>query len=289
MKSNIKIALLVVAAVGFGVFLGWFAMGGRGNSDGAKSAGNVKVVKTKPGAKVKKITEISLRKDRNGKNTVRIVETEKARPNLIEDIDGADADETDRLTDLQKTIVKELQDALDSNDYKSVKRVLSKFTAKASSGGLGGKVPRSMRRKAVEALGWFGKEAAVDMIPYVFDLDQEVSSEAFSQFEMVLQDCEMSDYDRSEVVKSLLANLTDDDRIESLLNCLTDMRNSVKVATIKDILANGTAQAKAHMMDQMEFYTETDVTSVDALDKWAAMNPDDEGDDEFYGGASTSR
>ena len=283
MKFNIKIVLLVVAAVAIGVFVGSFAMRGKGVGDSSNgSCEKVKVVKTKNGGKVKKITEVSLIRDGKGENSIRIVESEEGRPNLL--AEGDDIDE-EQLSPRQKSIVKELQEALDNDDYKEVKRVLSKFTASVSSGGLGGNVPKIMRKKAIEALGWFGPKAAVDMVDYLFDADTEVVDEAFDKFEFMLQDSDLSDYNRSEIVKTLMATLTDAERIDSILNSLTDMRNSVRADTITTILKSGTAEAKAQMLDQIEFHTEIDVQTIDDVEKWAAMNPDDEGDEEFYGGS----
>jgi hypothetical protein len=63
-----------------------------------------------------------------------------------------------------------------------------------------------------------------------------------------------------------------------------DMRNSVKCDTAISILKDGTSQAKAAMLEQMDFYFEEGVDSVDGVKKWLAENPDDPGDDEFYGG-----
>jgi len=284
MKFNIKIVLLIAVAIAFGVLVGSFAMRGESSSDSAAESGrNVKVTKTKSGKKVKKITEVSLIRGEKGKNSIRIVESEEGRPDLLASI-GDDAEE-EQLTDLQKSIVKELQDALDNDDYKTLKRVLGKFTASVSDGGLGGRVPKVMRMKAVEALGWFGPKAIVDIVDFVFDPDMEIANDAFDKFETMLQDSDLSDYNRAEVVKSLLSTLKDEDQIDVVISSLADMRNSVRADAIKTILTKGTPEAKAKMLEEIEFHTDVDVKTADDVEKWAAMNPDDEFDDEFYGGA----
>ena len=86
------------------------------------------------------------------------------------------------------------------------------------------------------------------------------------------------------LAKSMMSSLTDEDRVDSVLNSLMDMRNSVRADTIKAILANGTEVAKAKLMEQLEFLTDSDVTTVADVDKWLEDNPDDADDDEFYGG-----
>ena len=153
MKIDIKILSLLAVSVAFGAFVGWFAMRGEsGAVSHGKAVSNIKVTKTHNGAKVKRITEISLERRGNGVNSVKIVESEAEKPNLL----GANGEIEDEelLTAQQKSIVKELQDALDNEDYKAVKRVLGKFTASVSSGGLGGNVPKVLRMKAIEALCW---------------------------------------------------------------------------------------------------------------------------------------
>jgi hypothetical protein len=122
------------------------------------------------------------------------------------------------------------------------------------------------------------------MTDFIFDPDDEVAEDAFSKFEMMLQDSELDDFTRAQVVKSMMSSLTDADRVDSVLNSLMDMRNSVRADTIKTILLKGTDVAKEKLMEQMEFLTDSDVTTVADVDKWLEDNPDDEGDDEFYGG-----
>lgn len=283
MKIDIKIISLLAVSVAFGVFVGWFAMRSEGvEASHGKAIDNVKVTKTHNGAKVKRITEISLERRGNGVNSVKIIESEATKPNLLGT--NGEIEDEDLLTAQQKSIVKELQDALDNEDYKAVKRVLGKFTASVSSGGLGGNVPKVLRMKAIEALGWFSPNAVVDLTDFIFDPDDEVAEDAFSKFEMMLQDSELDDFTRAQVVKSMMSSLTDEDRVDSVLNSLMDMRNSVRADTIKTILANGTEVAKAKLMEQLEFLTDSDVTTVADVDKWLEDNPDDADDDEFYGG-----
>jgi len=232
-----------------------------------------KVSKT---AKVKKITEITLGKAKDGKTSIKIVEREQPRPDVLH-VAAADNDEVgeEELTELQKGILKELQDALDKEDLKAVRKALSKFVAKADRGGLSGKVPKCMRAKAVEALGWFGKDAAVDLLEYVADMDEEIANDAFSQFELAMQDAEMSAVERAQLLTSTMQALNDADNIDSLLGNLNDLPNQLKAKTVESILATGSEKAKSVMTEQMEFYLDDGVKTVDDIRKWAAENPDE--------------
>ena len=276
---------MVAAASTIGAVAMWFVLGKVSGGDDL-SAHEQRITKTSRSGGVKKITEISLsRKD--GKKSVRIVESESTRPNVLEITKAAQAaSEDDDLTDVEKSVLKEIQAALDANDLKSLRRALSRLTASTKSGGLGGysNVPRSIRSAAVQALGWFGKDAAIDLMSFMADGDDAVAADASDQFELALQDVDLSDYERAEIVKATAKTLTDPDQLDRLLLNVIDMRPSVKADTVISIMTEGTPQARATMGDNVEFYLDVDVTTVDDVKKWAAQNPDDPDDDDFYGG-----
>lgn len=280
--------MIVAVASTMGAIAMWFVLGKVSGSDDL-SVHDQRITKTSRSGNIKKVTEISLSR-KNGKKSVRIVESESTRPNVLEITKAAQSaagDDDDDLTDVEKSVLKEIQAALDANDLKSLRRALSRLTASTKSGGLGGysKVPRSIRAAAVQALGWFGKDAAIDLMGFMADSDESVAADAANLFEMALQDFSLGDRERAEIVKASAKALTDTERLDTLLFSLNDMRNSVKADTVISILTDGTPQAKAMMLDQIEFYLDVDVTTVDGAKKWAAQNPDDPDDDGFYGGS----
>ena len=283
MNNNLKICLLVLCSILVGVFGAWFFMSGNSKPGAIQDGEMVLSSKSIRSGNVKKITEISVDK-RNGKRSVRIVEAEEVRPNVFESVVAEDGE--GKLTELQRLVLKEIQDALDADDLKALRKALKKFTAGADVGGLGGyaKVPKSLRSAAVQALGWFGKEALVDLVDFMADVDEEVSSDAFDQFEQAIQDCTLSDRERAEMVKMMAKALTDPDHIDTLISTLTDMRPSVKGETAAFILTEGSPLSQAVMQDQTPFYFDDEVQTVDGIKKWLAENPDDPDDEEFYGG-----
>ena len=282
MKNKISIVLVVVAAIVVGALGAWLFMPPASEVASGRLNKEQKMSKTVRSGSVKKITEISVSR-KGGKKSVRIVESEATRPDVVKD---ADIDEEEQLSPIQKSVLKEIQAALDADDVKALRRALSKFTASTEKGGLGGyeNVPRVIRAAAVQALGWFGKDVAVDMIDFMADADEEISDEAFDQFEQALLDCEMGDRERSLLVKTVSKALTDSERIDAMLSCLSDMRNSVKGDTAIAILTDGSDQSKVALLDEMEFYFDEGVQTVGDIKKWMAENPDDPDDEEFYGG-----
>ena len=206
------------------------------------------------------------------------------RPNVL---DAAEIDDEADLSDVQRSVLEEIQAALDADDLKALRKAISRFTASVGNRGLGGyaNVPRAIRSAAVQALGWFGKDSVVDLVDFMADSDEEISNDAFDQFEFALEDIDLGDRDRADIVKTITKALTDEDRIDTLLFNLNDMRNSVKVETAVAILTDGTDMAKSVLKDQLGLFFDEGVETIDDIQKWYAENPDDPDDEEFYGGS----
>ena len=182
-------------------------------------------------------------------------------------------DEEKPLTERQKGVRNELQAALDDNDLMAVRRAIAKFNASPAEGGLGGDITKGMRRQAVQALAWFGKEGVIDLIGFLGDEDESIASEACDQFELAMNSGDMSQAESSMYLKAIMTALTDPERIDNLLANLAPMDNAVRADTIREILANGTAEAKEVMREKLEFYTDVGVKGVEDLEKWALKIP----------------
>lgn len=281
MKNEIKTGLIVLGSILIGAVGSWFVFDDAGDAaDSSCAVREQRLAKSRRSGNVKKVTEISV--NRKGKS-VRIVESESPRPNVLE---AAEIDDEADLSDIQRSVLEEIQAALDADDLKALRKAISRFTASVGNGGLGGyaNVPRAIRSAAVQALGWFGKDSVVDLVDFMVDSDEEISSDAFDKFEFALEDVDLGDRDRADIVKTVAKALTDEDRIDTLLFNLNDMRNSVKVETAVAILTDGTAMAKSVLKDQLGFFFDEGVETIDDIQKWYAENPDDPDDDDFYGG-----
>ena len=281
MKNEIKTGLIVLGSILIGAVGSWFVFNDAGDAaDSSCAVREQRLAKSRRSGNVKKVTEISV--NRKGKS-VRIVESESPRPNVLE---AAEIDDEADLSDIQRSVLEEIQAALDADDLKALRKAISRFTASVGNGGLGGyaNVPRAIRSAAVQALGWFGKDSVVDLVDFMVDSDEEISSDAFDKFEFALEDVDLGDRDRADIVKTVAKALTDEDRIDTLLFNLNDMRNSIKVETAVAILTDGTAMAKSVLKDQLGFFFDEGVETIDDIQKWYAENPDDPDDDDFYGG-----
>lgn len=185
-----------------------------------------------------------------------------------------DDEEEEPLTEQQKAVKTELQSALDGNNLRAVLRAIEKFKASSTQGGLEGNVTKDMRRLAVQALSWFGKDGIIDLIEFLGDEDESIASDAYDQFELAMNSGDISQTECSTYLKAIMTALTDAERIDNLLSSLAPLDNSVKADTIMDILVNGTTEAKDVMREQLEFYTDVGVETVEDVAQWARENPD---------------
>ena len=196
-----------------------------------------------------------------------------------------DPDEERELTKSESEILAEIRAALDAEDLARLRKVIAKFQLPVSAGGLGGKVHAELRKEAVVALRWFSPKSILDLLPYVVDMNDEVVEETYSGIEEALDDNDIGDAERAKILVSLLQVIEDADRIDTLLFALNNMRNSVKAGAILEILNGGTATAKTVMNEQIGLYTDADVEDAAGVEKWIKENPDDEDDQETYGGS----
>lgn len=278
MKSNIKFALTIILVILAGIGLQFlFSSHGEGPEDSNQShvRGSVKHRNTGP---VKRV-----RKGQHARRETRAPVADegggriRTRPTL-DNLDDAE------LSELQKSVLHELQKALDDNDLVQVRKAIAKFHAPKSEGGLAGDVPKVIRSHAVAALGWFGGAAVGDMVEFMADVDPEIEEDAFAKFELALDDWDISDRERASILLTVLKSVHDTERIDSMLMALNNMRNSVKGEAIIGILNSGSQEARVMMQEQLEFFTDFDITDANGVGKWIKDNPDNEWDEEFYGG-----
>ena len=110
-----------------------------------------------------------------------------------------------------RRIAEKLQACLDDDDFKGVQKVCAYIT-KAKDPGL--------RKDYVSALSWFGAEALPELTELMLDPDEDVASEATTQWMMALS--EIDDCDRRMAVTfAAFGALTDEDALEFVEGELT--------------------------------------------------------------------
>ena len=101
MKNKIETGLVIVAAVVVGALGAWFLMPAVFGTAGERVEKEQKMTKAVRSGSVKKITEISVNR-KGGKKSVRIVESESTRPDVVRDA-GID-DDDEQLTPVLKSV-----------------------------------------------------------------------------------------------------------------------------------------------------------------------------------------
>ena len=190
------------------------------------------------------------------------------------------------LSDAQRALLDELQEALDDESLRRVATIVKKIQDDYRKGG-DAAVPPYMREQAVEALSWFLPDSLAELIGFMADSNPDVLEDVMKNFTEGIDDAELSDRELAEIFKKIAPIIKDDDAIDAILMGLeNDMRNSVAVDTYKEIFKTGSEEIKKRLVESMQDFTgEDDLTAPEQLDAWLKENPDDEDDDEFYGNA----
>ncbi len=196
----------------------------------------------------------------------------------------AEAADLSHLTVEQRTVLNNLQSALDDNDFKSV-LALAQDMQKSTD--WPDKVPIELRKEALNALSWFGIKALPEITGFLADASPEVLEEAVSAYENIISDAN-GDAELSQTVLAAALTINDADAMESILMELNNMRPSVAVSTIKGIWEAGTDAAKSALPEAIEFLTgREDIKTPEDLDAWyndpSGDNMDGEDAEEDFG------
>ena len=267
-----KTIVMVVVALALGAASMWAFMSGSGPDEKApdKTLVSRKVKAKKPAAKAG-----SLRKKSASATKVAISNQKRLKPSF-----ALGDDEEKKLTDEQRRIIEEIRAALAADDFKTLMRLVREMQAsKEWPDG----IPKAVKLAAVDALGWFGGNCLPELVGFLADADRDVISATVDAWEDAIAECE-GDKEVAEQVKFASKVVTDSDSMDSILSEISNMRHSVAIGTMKEVLASGNETAKAQIQDIIDDFTgEKGLSTEKQLDEWLEKNPDDPGDEEMYG------
>ena len=207
-----------------------------------------------------------------------VVPSHPASTNSFDDV------EESALTEAQRALLNELQEALDDESLRRVAKIVEKIQDQYRKGG-DEAIPPYMREQAVEALSWFLPDSLAELIGFMADSNPEVLEDVMKNFTEGIDDAELSDRELATIFKKIAPLIEDDDAIDAILMGLeNDMRNSVAVNTYKELFNTGSEAIRQRLIESMQDFTgEDDITTPEQLDAWLKENPDDEDDESFYG------
>ena len=274
MNGNVKTILMVVAALALGAGSMWVFMSGD-RADATKEPGKTlvsrKVKARKPAAKAG-----SLRKKKGATATkIAISNQKRLKPSFT-----LGDDEEKKLTEEQSRIIAEIRAALAADDFKTLMRLVRQMQA---SNEWPDGIPKAVKLAAIDALGWFGGNCLPELVGFLADADRDVISATTDAWEDAIAECE-ADYEVAEQVKFACKVVNNTESMDSILSEIGNMRHSVGIGTIKEVLVSGNEVAKSQIQEIIDDFTGTEgMKTVEELDKWLEEHPDDPDDEEMYG------
>lgn len=193
--------------------------------------------------------------------------------------------EEKELTELAKSVLRDLQLAIDAKDLKSLRAIAARMYRNPKAVLGMAEVPSAFRRKLVQAFAWFGKEGALDLMQFLADDDPVVVDMTRDAYVMEAMNFTVSDRERAEYILAALQTLTDERTVSMLMPAVQSLRHSVGVETLKQISEVGTPVAQSKVPDSVRAFTQrSDIQTVEELDAWLVEHPDGAMDEQFYGG-----
>ena len=274
MNGNAKTILMVVAALALGAGSMWAFMSG--GKDGSSDKPGKTLVSRKIKAKKHAAKTGSLRKKKSATATkVAISNQKRLKPSFT-----IGDDEEKKLTEEQKRIIAEIRAALAADDFKTLMRLVRQMQA---SNEWPDGIPKAVKLAAIDALGWFGGNCLPELVGFLADADRDVISATTDAWEDAIAECE-ADYEVAEQVKFACKVVSNAESMDSILSEISNMRHSVGIGTIKEVLVSGNDVAKSQIQEIIDDFTGTEgMKTAEELDKWLEEHPDDPDDEEMYG------
>ncbi len=174
-------------------------------------------------------------------------------------------------------LMKEAERVVDEDDLQGARALAESALASGN---------RELRENVVEALGWFGEETMVELMPFLSDPDEDVADAAKTHWMMGLQELD-DDGEKAGVIEMALKGLKDHDMIEDVADELIGIDELAALQVLVDVLEDeNTTQASKELLKEVyNSITEEDWTGVDAAEEWLQENyepdePEDDGPDD---------
>ena len=250
--------LLVIGAIAvIGAAVWYIAAGDARPTDKTGSDGSI-LVSGKKSGKAANGAKIALNKPKRRKPGEKATAPVRPpRPDFTEEV---------KLSGEMRKMLLDLQNALDVEDKKKVFALVHKLQLMDEwpDG-----IPMAVKKKALEALAWFGAAGIAEAIGFLADSSEEIRSMAVETFERQFSDCwDLGDYKLADTLVAATKVLPYSDAIRSFYDQFGNMRNSVKGDTAKRIWESGTPQAIQVLEENLDFIFGEDVKSRKDIDKY---------------------
>ena len=205
-----------------------------------------------------------------GRRTMPAKNQKRVRPVVAE----VSIDDRDDLNADEKKIMKSIDRALDDDSLPELLKVVSAASVSAND---------EVRSEMVDALGWFGDKAMLELLPFMADKDPEIAQSARDHWTSALSD--VPERRRAELVERTATALKDKEAIEEIIDQLDDCDEVVAIQTVINIIESGNKEAAEVAREEYEFLTGEEYTTFEAAEAWLKENytPDDDADGDDAG------
>lgn len=160
-----------------------------------------------------------------------------------------------------------LDEAFEKDDLATIKRLSGEIATSSN---------RDLREKAVEALGWFGEKAIIELTGFLSDKDNEIAGLARTEWVSGLQQID-ADKDKCAVIEVALCNLRDKSMLEEVSNELVGTDELAAIKVIANVM-NENSYAAPYIKEAYQTITGEKWTGIEAAEAWLQENyePDED-------------
>lgn len=231
---NVKKSVICIGICAAAAAVGLVLWLGTGTSPAPK-AGEAAKRKAIPAASAKKVIPDATKPAAKAKRRPRPARAETAES------EAGDSE----LSPKDQKLIDTIQDALDEEDFKSVKARVED-AAKSESA--------EVRQRAVDALQWFGPEAMPELTLFMADADEDVREGACSAWTMALSQVE-DPQTKGDLVLAAMEIVRSRDALEMMVMEINDLAEPKQVEILKTLISGKNATAAAVAREHYEFVT----------------------------------
>lgn len=168
----------------------------------------------------------------------------------------------DDLTGTEKRQLNAIQSALDQEDLAALLKVLPEASKSSNV---------EVRTEMVEALGWFGEEAMLELLPFMADRDEDVAQSAMDSWTTALSEID-NEQEKATLIESAMLAVRDEDSLDSMVMELSDCDDLVAMQTVINLIESPNRKAARAAREHYEFMTGEEYTTLEAAEKWMCEN-----------------
>lgn len=171
------------------------------------------------------------------------------------------------LSEAERKKLDAVQAALDNDDFAAVAKAIKEFKSEKNP---------ILRRQAVQALSWFGKQSVPELAKFLSDADEDVSSMANSAMVQAMGEFEESENAlKAEYIRTILSGgeLLDDDAIVMIAGELRCILDDPLVAQTAAEIISSTSDTRVidEMKETYEFATGEEYAGSAKAKEWVAQ------------------